>query len=189
VDDPAAPTVVSSNPTVSRGQISVVPAAVLATQKDRLAVEQIGRDSVGAQDRYSFGTVAAGGVSALTLNALALQNAPQPFPPAVRQVVLQQVDQDLVAAGLLTAVGGSVSDQAKKSFAITVESCLPTPGIIVKGCLDTCDVCEPELQKKIELELAEKDLRNQLLKRQIELLDKAQEYRCCPCKSQPDESK
>jgi hypothetical protein len=189
VDDPAAPTAVSSNPTVSRGQISVVPAAVLATQKDRLAVEQIGRDSVGAQDRYSFGTVAAGGVSALTLNALALQNAPQPFPPAVRQVVLQQVDQDLVAAGLLTAVGGSVSDQAKKSFAITVESCLPTPGIIVKGCLDTCDVCEPELQKKIELELAEKDLRNQLLKRQIELLDKAQEYRCCPCKSQPDESK
>ena len=46
--------------------------------------------------------------------------------------------------------------------------------------IDTCDVCEPELQKKIELELEEQALRNQLLKRQIDLLDKSQEYRCCP---------
>jgi hypothetical protein len=36
------------------------------------------------------------------------------------------------------------------------------------------------VQKKINLELAHLDLQNQLLKRQIELLDKAQEYRCCP---------
>ncbi len=32
----------------------------------------------------------------------------------------------------------------------------------------------------MQLELERLDLENQLLKRQIELLDKAQEYRCCP---------
>jgi hypothetical protein len=49
----------------------------------------------------------------------------------------------------------------------------------VKGCLDACDVCEPEVQKKRALELERLELENQLLKRKIELLDKAQEYRCC----------
>ena len=56
-----------------------------------------------------------------------------------------------------------------------MESCIPTPGIIVKGCIDDCDVCEPELEKKIQLELEEQELKNQLLKRQIELLDKSQD--------------
>jgi hypothetical protein len=41
-------------------------------------------------------------------------------------------------------------------------------------------VCEHSLEREIELELARKHLENELLKRQIELLDKAQEYRCCP---------
>jgi len=189
VDDPAAPSVVSANPPVSRGQISVVPTAVLATQKDRVVVEQIGRDSVAAQAGSNFGTSVVAGAGALSLTTLALQAMPQPLSDAVRQQALQHVDKDLVAAGLLTAVGGTVSPQAKKNFEITIESCLPTPGIIVKGCLDSCDVCEPELQKKIELELAEKDLRNQLLTRQIELLDKSQEYRCCPAGSTPTPSK
>jgi hypothetical protein len=34
--------------------------------------------------------------------------------------------------------------------------------------------------RKIQLELDEMELRNKLLQRQIDLLDKAQEYRCCP---------
>jgi len=46
--------------------------------------------------------------------------------------------------------------------------------------VDDCDVCEPEVQRKIQLELDRLELQNQLLKRQIELLDKSQEYRCCP---------
>jgi len=52
--------------------------------------------------------------------------------------------------------------------------------VIVKGCLDDCNVCEDELQRKMQLELTRQDLENKLLARQIELLDKAQEYRCCP---------
>ena len=52
--------------------------------------------------------------------------------------------------------------------------------MIVKGCLDECDVCEPSLDREIKLGLDRKHLENELLKRQIELLEKSQEYRCCP---------
>jgi hypothetical protein len=90
-----------------------------------------------------------------------------------------------VTAGLLSAVGSTVSPQARKTFEVTTESCLPTAGVIVKGCLDTCDICEPDVHRKIQLDLDEQELRNQLLKRQIELLDKSQEYRCCPAGSEP----
>jgi uncharacterized protein YuzB (UPF0349 family) len=178
VDDPAAPTGVSLNPPVSRGQIGVVPTNVLATQADRVAVEQIGRDSVAAQARQSFTGVAGGGTATLGFNTF--QSAQVPLSATVRKAALDQVDKDLIAAGLLTTVGGKVAPGTQKSFEIISESCLPTPGVIVKGCLDDCDTCEPELQRKIQLELDEKELRNKLLQRQIDLLDKAQEYRCCP---------
>ena len=57
---------------------------------------------------------------------------------------------------------------------------IPTAGVVVKTCLDGCSACEPNLEKKIELELAHLELQNKLLARQIELLEKSQEYRCCP---------
>jgi hypothetical protein len=179
VDDAAAPTRVSLNPPISRGQISVVPASVLATQKDRIAVEQIGRESVAAQDRSASGTAA----SSFSFTA-PFQLVAEPLPDGLRKAALKLVDANLVTEGLLTPAG-TVAPQAQKLFEVTLESCLPTPGIIVKGCIDTCDVCEPELQKKIELELEEQELKNQLLKRQIELLDKSQEYRCCPAAAEP----
>ena len=47
-------------------------------------------------------------------------------------------------------------------------------------------VCEPELSREIELDLERKHLENELLKRRIELLDKEQEYRCCPADSEED---
>jgi hypothetical protein len=184
VDDPAAPTKVALNPPVSRGQISVVPTVVLATQKDRVAVEQVGRDSVAAQEAHAFGASSVSGATAAAFSALATQIVTEPLPAAVRQAALDQVDKDLVAAGLLTAVGGVVSPAAQTNFKVVSESCLPTPGVIVKGCIDTCDICEPEVQQKIQLELEEQSLKNQLLKRQIELLDKSQEYRCCPAGSE-----
>ena len=51
----------------------------------------------------------------------------------------------------------------------------------MKGCLDPCDTCEDTRKKSIELDLVRKDLQNKLLEKQIELLEKSQEYRCCPC--------
>lgn len=180
IDDPAAPTQVSLNPVVSRGQISVIPTAVLATQKDRVDVEQIGRNSVAAQAGQIQNTNVVAGARAFASSALALQILPEPLSTAVREAAMKQVDTDLTKAGLLTAAGGVASPQAKKEFEVIVESCLPTPGIIVRGCLDSCDICEPEVEEKIKLDLEEQELRNQLLKRQIELLEKSQEYRGYP---------
>jgi hypothetical protein len=184
VDDTAAPTRVSLNPPLSRGQVSVVPASVLATQKDRIAVEQIGRDSVSAQERNAFVAGRAAGAGSSSFEAVPFQIAAEPLPDALRKAALKQVDANLVTEGLLTPAG-TVAPQAQKLFEVTVESCIPTPGLIVKGCIDTCDVCEPELHQKIQLELKEQELKNKLLERQIELLDKAQEYRCCPADSEP----
>jgi hypothetical protein len=140
---------------------------------------------VAARASHDFATNTAVGASPFLGNPN-FPTASEPLSAAVRKAALEQVDKDLQAAGLLTGVGGTVSPQAQKDFEVTSESCLPTAGVIVKGCLDDCDICEPEVQKKIQLELEEQDLRNQLLKRQIELLEKSQEYRCCPEGAGPD---
>jgi len=98
---------------------------------------------------------------------------------ATRQAALDAVDKELVAEGLLTKAG-EVSDHAKSIFNWEREIALPTAGVIVKGCLDECNVCEPVLERELELDLERKRLENELLKKQISLLEKSQEYRCCP---------
>jgi uncharacterized protein YuzB (UPF0349 family) len=103
-----------------------------------------------------------------------------PIPVNARQAALKQVDQDLVKEGLLDKVGGGVAPAAQKALGWDKTMAIPTPGVLVKGCLDDCDICEPELQQQIALDLVRKDLENQLLKKQIDLLEKSQEYRCCP---------
>ncbi|HLQ35868.1 MAG TPA: hypothetical protein VK457_24530, partial [Chloroflexota bacterium] len=89
-------------------------------------------------------------------------------------------DQQLVASGLLDQGTRQVSKQAQQEFGYERTTSLPTAGVIVKGCIDSCNVCEPELHRKTQLELDQLELQNQLLKRQIELLEKSHEYRCCP---------
>jgi uncharacterized protein YuzB (UPF0349 family) len=76
-----------------------------------------------------------------------------------------------------------VSPAAQQQHSFEKTSSLPTPGILVKGCLDECSICEASLEQEIELELQKKELENKLLQRQIDLLDKSQEYRCCPAGS------
>ena len=102
----------------------------------------------------------------------------------IRQQALDQVDKELIKAGLL-GEDRQVSADAKLKFSFSEDkSSIPTPGLLIKSCLDDCDACEPAVEKGIELDLERKSLENQLLKRQIELLDKAQEYRCCPSETE-----
>ena len=103
----------------------------------------------------------------------------QTTPINLRTLALQQVDQELTDAGLL-GPDGKVAPAAQAEFSFEKKFSLPTPGILVKGCLDDCSICEPTLDREIQLELEKKELENKLLQRQIELLDKSQEYRCCP---------
>jgi hypothetical protein len=181
VIDPAADTRVTNNTFVSTGGVSTIPNAVLATDKERLQVEATGRASVVAAQA---GTPSGIGTSVLAgpnfLRGVTATGAVQPLPAAVREQALQQIDKQLVAAGLIDEVGGSVKADVVKQFSFELTFSLPTPGILVKGCLDECDICEPEVKRAIELELKRKELENKLLARQIELLEKSQEYRCCP---------
>ncbi len=111
----------------------------------------------------------------------------EPLQVNLRILALQQADEELTDGGLL-GPDGNVSPTAQASFSFERKSSLPTPGILVKGCLDDCSICEPTLDREIQLQLERKELENKLLQRQIELLDKSQEYRCCPEGSVADAS-
>lgn len=169
VVDQAAETKVVNNNFLARGGISAIPDPILATRPDRLQVEELGRESFRAEQaatRPEFERSGRGG-------ALAGAAVAPPVAADVIDAALEQVEQDLVNEGLLDKVGGEVSAEARERLSYQETSSLPTAGVIVKGCLDECDICEPELQKRIELEL-------KLFEREIELLQKSQEYRCCP---------
>ena len=75
---------------------------------------------------------------------------------------------------------GNVTGDAKKRYSFVRQSSLPTPGILVKGCLDHCNVCEETRLKSIELDVERRKLENELLQKHITLLEKSHEYRCCP---------
>jgi hypothetical protein len=174
--DPNAPTDVQlNNPPPSNG-VTVIPDGILATSDKRPNVQQTATASLASEQsslrlfNAALFTGVAGGAAVTA---------------AARDAALKAADAELVKEGLLTKAG-EVSPEAAKLFNWEREIALPTAGIIVKGCLDECDTCEPELERSIELDLQRQHLENELLKRQIELLDKAQEYRCCPDDDEPE---
>jgi hypothetical protein len=179
--DPVAPTPVLANPIRAVGQISTIPQAVPATNKTRLESEARGLQSEAQYAQAGTSQFAVAGRFGLAGNAALGQITDQlPLSEGIRKAALDEVDKQLINRKLLDPKTHLVSKEAQLQFSFERETCLPTAGVIVKGCLDTCNVCEPELQKKMQLDLERMDLENQLLKRQIELLDKSQEYRCCP---------
>jgi len=103
-----------------------------------------------------------------------------PWPDPVRQQALDDVAEDLIKHGILDPDSLAVAPGYQKTMSWEKHSSLPTGGVMVKGCLDECDTCEPELGKLYELEVARRSLENQLLEKQIALLEKSHEYRCCP---------
>ena len=190
VIDPAGDSKVTLQPPRFGGEVSVIPQAVLATDTRRVAVESVARGS-GAADRG--GVISGGGDSVQAVQAAAqgqlfgarLQAAQristaQPIAVAARQRALEAVDKDLVAAGLIDKVGGTANAKLVAELSFERKSCLPTPAILVKGCLDECNVCDDSRREEIKLELERRSLENKLLAKQIELLEQSQEYRCCP---------
>jgi hypothetical protein len=178
--DSSAPTDVQLNDPPPFNGVSVIPDGIIATS-DKLASVQQTASTALAAEQTNLRLLAPGAA------AFAGAAGTQGIDAATREAALKAVDAELVKEGLLTK-DGRVSEQAKKLFGWEREIALPTAGIIVKGCLDECDTCEPSLEREIELDLQRKHLENELLKRRIELLDKAQEYRCCPEGDEPEPS-
>ena len=188
VVDAAAGSVVDARTVRPATGVKVLPNGLLATQAARAEVQTVGRASALAQRANftpgmaspSLGT-AGGFTTNLAATSVPLTFNAEPLKPDVHDRVMKQVDDDLVKQGILAKAG---SNEVGAALAAELEFervyCLPTQGIIVKGCLDECNTCEPSRQRSINLDLKRKDLENQLLEKQIELLDKSQEYRCCP---------
>ena len=179
VEDPVSPTGVTLNPLPPSTGVAVLPAGILATSKERLDIQRMARTSL-VEEQGSLAGIGATATAATQLRIATLSVPQEPIPSTARAAALADVDARLVAQGLVDKINGEVSPEAKQRFSWERMLSLPTPGIVVKGCLDKCDVCEPELKREIDLELARKELENKLLERQIELLEKSQEYRCCP---------
>ena len=76
--------------------------------------------------------------------------------------MLAQVDPASVIQGLIDK-HGQVSEQITTELSFERKSSLPTPGTLVKGCLDDCATCEASLDTAIEPE--NKRLQNERLKK------------------------
>ena len=174
VDDPASPTGAVLNPRTPTFKVSVIPSNVAATAKNRLEVERNERESRAEMKER----LAVSGPQLASAMVFAPQQ--QPFTVADHKAALDQVDKELIEEGLLDEKTREVSGRVRAQLRWERTLSLPTAGMIVKGCLDECNVCEPTLQEEIRLELDRKKFENQMLAKQIELLEKSQEYRCCP---------
>lgn len=185
VIDPAVDTRVTNNRFVSGGGVSAVPSVLRATDKERLEIEEIGRASFAARASRTPDLAGPGRFVSATLVARPL--AADPLPEEVRLAALRTVDEQLVAVGLLDQPGGQITKEARQEFSFVRRTSLPTPGVIVKGCLDECNICEPARELEIRQEIRRKRLENDLLEKQIDLLEQSQEYRCCPVDSEDDD--
>ncbi len=171
-------TKVDRNPGVLRGGVTAAPSKVLATDSKRLEIEKIGRDSAAIYQ--SRGANAPGlRLTSATLQGATIAAPADPLTDQFHEQALRQVEEELVKQGLLDQVGreGKISEETKSLFSYEIKSSLPTPGVLVKGCLDDCQICEPTLEQDIQLDLERKQLENDLLRRQIELLERSKDYR------------
>ena len=173
VEDPAAPTGAYQTTRLdTRGQLRVIPGAISATREDRLEVEK--RAKVSAINQINPQSELM--VSSLHFSSL---HSTKPISIELREKALKRVDHDLERAGLIDKKG-QPTDRIIAELSWEKTEYLPTPGVVIKGCLDECNTCEPTLKKEVELNLLRQELENDLLEKQIELLEKSQEYRCCP---------
>ncbi|KAF0116722.1 MAG: hypothetical protein FD150_234 [Rhodobacteraceae bacterium] len=186
--DPAGDSSVEARPVRPGTGVKVLPAGILATQAGRINVQAEGRTSAVAQQANVLGN--AGGIGnsggfaggfAPVLTPLRFAINAQPVPAETQDAVMKKVDTELVRDGILAQVGSDAVG-AKLAAELNFERtfCLPTQGIVVKGCLDRCSTCEESREKSIALDLERKALENKLLAKQIDLLEKSQQYRCCP---------
>ncbi len=180
VVDPASPTGAERRPALPSSKVTILPKAVLSTNVNRLETGRIARASAAEESLDSASIARRAILGSRVLTTATLASVVEPISDTDRKAALAAVDKDLAAAGLIDQESGEVTKKAKARFSWKRETTLPTAGVIVKGCLDECNVCEPELQEEMKIDLERKRLENDLLKRQVDLLDQSQEYRCCP---------
>ena len=145
--DPAANTKVTNNPPLSRGDVSIIPNGVLATDAKRSEVEAVAR-TAGNLEQQVLRRVAGANVAAFDPGVFTATDV-KPIAADIRAEALKAVDQDLVKAGLLDKVGGNVTKDKVTEISFERTFHLPTAGVLVRGCLDECDICEDARRRKL----------------------------------------
>ena len=173
VIDTAANTAVRPNAFVDNAGVEIIPNGILATDPKRAEIERVAQASkIGLSaseiNRVDFAS-----------NRFAAAAEPEPIPEPLREKALKNVDAELIKLGYLKQ-NGQINAERVIELEFERTSSLPTPGMVVRSCLDDCDVCEPALDESIKLDLEHQRLNLALLQKQIDLLDKHQDYRCCP---------
>lgn len=167
VVDPAGDSSVVNRNIVRDEKLRVLPAGILATE------------AVGKRSDLQFNDVSRLRVAPFSIRQQLKVNTIEPMPASIRDQATAVVMDDLKASKVLTE-SGNLTKEMQAQIEFEFSTTIPTPGVVVKGCLDDCNVCEDTRQVSIKLDLERKQLENERLKRQIELLDQSQEYRCCP---------
>lgn len=171
--DPAAPTTLTPRPRAER-KIATTPQAVLATDIARVQ-SAVPREeaAVGIAANSNFASLAA--IGRVNLGGATLP----PLDNDIRAAAVKQVKAELEKGGLVDDDGNPTKNIIAELSWEHIEL-IPTGGLMVKGCIDPCSVCEPGREAAIDLDVKNKALQNELLRKQIELLEKHKDYRCCP---------
>jgi hypothetical protein len=180
VMDPAADSSVVNRPIVRDPHLTTLPAGVLANSS-KLPEVQAAYLATELQPRQlsNFRQVNVASLSSF-------KTTQEPINETLGAKAVEAVNADLQKNGVIDNKG-NVTKEIRAELEFSFRTSLPTPGVVVKGCLDDCQTCEPALEESIKLELEHKKLQNDLLKRRIDLLEKSQEYRCCPAGEEEDE--
>ncbi len=183
--DPVAPMPVPANPFRPTGQVATRAARCPGHQRQAPGSSGDGYPGrpefpPACPERTSLPAAQRASMPPAVLTAAQALGVQVPLADELRVKALAEVDAQLVRQGLIDRASGSVSPRILEEINYERETSIPTAGVIVKSCLDDCDICEPEVHRRTTLELERMELENKLLARQIELLDKSQEYRCCP---------
>lgn len=172
VVDPAVDTAVRTPPFVDDAGVEIIPDGILATDPRRA---DIVRGAQASKLQFSAAELDRVGFSERRFAAAEAE----PIPEAIRDKALKSVEADLAKQGYLKQ-NGQLNEERVVELEFERTSSLPTPGMLVRSCLDDCDICEPALDESIQIDIEHQRLQLALLQKQIDLLDKHQDYRCCP---------
>jgi hypothetical protein len=174
VIDDAAPTGVTLAAPKPITGVTITPQTVVATSAEGLKAEMTARDAAALREsptRQSQGLLAIDRASRFVVVIA-------PIPEDVKAKALADVDAQLMRAGLIND-NGDITEEARLANSREHTLTLPTPGVQVRTCKDECNSCEPELHRKIMLDLEYQELVNKRLAREIELMDRDSDHRDC----------
>jgi len=106
---------------------------------------------------------------------------------AIGQLPFDRFTAEEKARAKAVAEAEAILDKQAKDFEFSVVHIIPTEALYVESELGSCMICEPLLVTRHELELERMKLENLKLRKEIELMEKYKDYRCCDDEEDEDD--